>query len=68
MIIKMMGLYGLDNTKAYFRNIGDGCFDFVNNKICASNLSSKEAEEVMKHKDWYLNAYKADFMFIIDKK
>ena len=68
MIIKIIGLYGLDNTKAYFRKSGDGCFDFVNNKKYASNLSSEEAEEVMKHKDWYLNNYEADIMLIIDKK
>lgn len=67
MIIKMMGLYGFDDTKAYFRKIGDGCFDFVNDKKYASNLSIEEAEEVMKYKDWYLNNYKADIMFIIDK-
>lgn len=65
MIIKMVGLYGFDNAKAYFRKIGD-CF--VSNKKYASNLSSEEAEEVMKHKDWYLNNYKADIMFVIDKK
>ena len=68
MIIKMMGLYGFDDTKAYFREIGDGCFDFVNNKKYASDLSREEAEKVMKHKDWYLNNYKADIIFIMDKK
>ena len=67
MIIKMMGLYGFDDTKAYFRKIGD-CFDFVNNKKYASNLSSEEAEKVMEHKDWYLNNYNANIMFVADKK
>ena len=43
MIIKMMGLYGFDDTKAYFREIGDGCFDFVNNKKYASDLFKRRS-------------------------
>ena len=65
MIIKMVGLYGFDDTKAYFREIGDGCFDFVNNKKHASDLSREKVEEVMKYKDWYLNQYNAEFIFVI---
>ena len=58
MIIKMMGLYGFDNTKAYFRNIGDGCFDFVNNKKYASDLSREEAEEIIDNPTQALEDYR----------
>lgn len=67
MIIKMIGLYGLDNTKAYFRKIGDGCFEFVNNKEFSSDLSNDETEKVMKNKEWYLKNYNAELMFVMKK-
>lgn len=68
MIVKMIGLYGLENQKAYFRKVGKYCFDFVNDKKFASDLSKEEAEKVMENKDWYLKNYNADIMFIMDKK
>lgn len=65
MYIKMVGLYEMENQKAYFRNVGDGCFDFVRDKNYASDLSNEEAEDIMKDKDWYLKNYGAEFMFVI---
>ena len=65
MYIKMVGLYGFENTKAYYRKIGDGCFDFVNNKKFASDITREEAEKIMKSQDWYLKQYNAEFMFMM---
>lgn len=47
MIVKMVGLYGLEDVKAYFRKIGSGCFDFTTKKKFASDLSAEEAKIVV---------------------
>ena len=65
MYIKIVGLYGMENQKGYFGNVGDGCFDFVRDKKYASDLSNEEVEDIMKDKDWYLKNYGAEFMFVI---
>ena len=65
MYIKMVGLYGMENHKAYFREIGDGCFDFVNDKKFASDITREEAEKIMESQDWYLKQYNAEFMFMM---
>lgn len=65
MIIKMTGLYGLENTFAYYRKLGD-CFDFVNSIEYASELTKEEVEVVFEHKDWYLKQYAAKNLMVID--
>lgn len=65
MIIKMIGLYHMDGQKAYFRKIGDGCFDFVSRIEYASQLTKNEVENVMGHKDWYLDQYNAEMLVVI---
>lgn len=65
MYIKMIGLYGMENQKAYFRKVGDGCFEFCSNKKYASVLSKEEAKQVLEHKDWYLKQYNAEFVYSI---
>ena len=65
MYIKMIGLYGMENSKAYYRKIGDGCFDFVNDKKFASDITREEAEKIMENQDWYLKQYKAEFMVMM---
>lgn len=58
--IYIENLYGINNgNRGYYRKSGDACFDFTNSKECASNLTEKEVEEIMKHADWYKNQYAA---------
>lgn len=64
MYIKMIGLYGIPDQTAWFRLIGNGCFDFVSHKEYASDLNEEEVNKVMTHKDWYCKAYNAEMMFI----
>ena len=61
MYIKIIGLYGIPDHKAWFRKLGD-CFDFVNRKEFASNLTREETETVMAYSDWYCNQYDAEMM------
>lgn len=65
MIIKMTGLYGLEDCSAYYRKDRD-CFDFVNSLQYASELTKEEVETVFEHKDWYLKQYAAKDLTVID--
>ena len=65
MIIKMEGLYHLEGQEAYFRKIGDGCFDFASKIDYASHLTEQEVESIMKHRDWYLDQYNAERLVVI---
>ena len=67
MIIKMVGLYGMEGIRAYFRKNGDGCFDFASDKKFASDLTEDEVKSVMSNKDWYLKQYNAEFIYTINK-
>lgn len=63
--IYIENLYGInDGQKAYYRKQGASCFDFVNSKEYASDLTEEEAEEIMFYADWYKNQYKASAMGI----
>lgn len=64
MKIKMNKLYGLENSVAYYRSIGD-CFDFVSTIDLATELTEDEANEVMKYKDTYCKQYGASSMEVI---
>ena len=63
MYIKMIGLYGFEDQKAWFRKRGD-CFDFVSHKEFASDLTPEEAARVMEHSDWYCDQYQAEVLII----
>lgn len=64
MRIAIVNLYGSqDGDKAYYRKLGL-CFDFVNNKNLASELTEKEAVNVLEHKDFYLKMFGAEKMII----
>lgn len=63
MYVVMHNLYGLNNT-AYFRKVGDGCFDFSSNKSHASDMTQEECETVLKNQDWYCHQYRASHMTI----
>lgn len=65
MYIKMIGLYGMENHKAYYRKIGDSCFDFASDKKFASDITREEAEKIMESQDWYLKQYNAEFMVMM---
>ncbi len=54
-----------DDTVAYFRNQGIGCFDFVSDKKFASKFTKEEAEAITKHTDYYIRMYGASEMAII---
>lgn len=64
MYIKMIGLYGMENRKAYYHKIRDGYF-FASDKKYASNITREEAEKIMENQDWYLKQYNAEFMVMI---
>lgn len=62
VLVKMIGLYGLPNQTAYYRKQGDGCFDFVNDKKYASELTISEAVKIIFVSDWYCKGYNAEKM------
>lgn len=60
MKVYIKNLYGInDGRKAYYRKQGIGCFDFVNSKEFASDLTEEEANKVLAYGEWYKNQYKA---------
>lgn len=65
MYIVINNLYGInDGSKSYYRKQGAGCFDFVNRKQFASDLTAQECEEIKKYEEWYCKQYKASHMTI----
>ena len=61
MTVYIKNLYGInDGRKAYYRNQGIGCFDFVNQKKFASDLTKGEVAKIIEHSDFYKNMYKAN--------
>lgn len=59
MKVYIKNLYGFnDGKKAYYRKLGL-CFDFVNSKQFASDLTKEEAEKVLAHGEWYKKQYNA---------
>ena len=63
MYVKMTGLYGGMNYDAWFRKLGD-CFDFVNKREFATDLTAEECGKVLDHADWYCKQYNAQKMMI----
>ena len=60
MKVYIKNLYGInDDRKTYYRKQGNRCFDFVNQKKFASDLTAEEVEEILAYSDFYKNAYKA---------
>ena len=60
MKIYIENLYGIEGTKAYYRKKGDYCFSFNNSIKFASELTAKEAAEIIEHANWYKNQYNAN--------
>ena len=61
MTVFIKNLYGINNNrKAYFRKQGNGCFDFVNQKKFASDLTAEEVAEILAYSDFYKNTYSAN--------
>lgn len=67
MKVYIQNLYGMnDGNKAYYRKQGVHCFDFVNDKKYASNLSEDETKEILRYKSYYTKMYGALKMGIED--
>ncbi len=58
MKIKMIGLYGMD-YEAWYRKQGTECFDFVNDRKYASDLTKDEVDNILKFSDFYIKQYGA---------
>lgn len=63
MYLKLVGLYGLDDCVAWFRQLGL-CYDFVNDKKYASELTPEYAERIISSKDYYIKQYNAKDLVI----
>lgn len=65
MKVYLQDLYGInDGSKAYYRKQGLYCFDFVNSKKYASDLSEDEAKEILRYESYYTKMYGASKMEI----
>ena len=63
MKVYIKNLYGInDGIKAYYRKLGDSCFDFVSDQKYSSELTKDEAEKIMQYTIRYKNQYKASEM------
>ena len=63
MKVYIKNLYGInDGRKAYYRKQGIGCFDFVNQKKFASDLTAEEVAKILAHSDFYTKMYGADII------
>lgn len=67
MFVRMVNLYNktwnIQGHDAWYRKLGD-CFDFVNRKEFASDLTEEEARRVMEHADWFCNQYGAEKIIV----
>lgn len=65
MYIAINNLYGIkDGRKAYFRKQGVGCFDFVNSKEYATDLTEDECRRIKKSEIWYCLQFNASHMTV----
>lgn len=63
MKVYIYNLYGIkDGKRAYYRKSGIFGFDFANSIEFASELTEEEANEILKHKDWYCKQFNAEGM------
>ena len=61
MKVYIQNLYGIkDGRKSYYRKQGINCFDFVNSKDFASDLTKEETEKILNYAEWYMIQYNAD--------
>ena len=61
MKVYIKNLYGInDGKKSYYRKQGIYCFDFVNRKDFASDLTEEECGEILSHGLWYKKQYNAN--------
>lgn len=62
--LKLVGLYGIAERYAYFRNVGVGCFEFTGDIRYASKLTREEAAKELERKGYYINLYNARDMIV----
>lgn len=48
-----------NGRKAHYRKQGIYCFDFVNDKALATDLTEQEVSKILEHADYYLKQYGA---------
>ena len=65
MKVKMLGLYGMNGTNAFFRKQGNYCFDFVSDEKLASDLSGEATQVILNGSDWYCKMFGADRLEIV---
>lgn len=66
--IKLIGLYGLDDHDAYYREQGD-CFDFVNSRDYCTKYDADCYPRIKKtfdYKEWYIKQYGAKDLVLVD--
>ena len=66
MFIRMNNLYGMKGQSAWYRKQGTGCFDFVNRKEFASDLTEQECKKIVEHASWYCSQYNAESIEIVN--
>ena len=59
MYVRLDGMYGGMDHSAYYRKQGSCCFDLVNDKRYASDLTEEEVSRVMEHAEWHKKQYDA---------
>lgn len=61
MTVYIKNLYGIkEDCKAYYRKNGECCFEFVNQKKFASDLTVEEVAGILANRDYYTKMYGAD--------
>ena len=63
--VKMIGLYGMDGTDAYYRKQGIYCYDLVSDEDLATELTDEEAHKITEGKAYYLKQFAGKDMVII---
>lgn len=64
MYLALHNLYGMkSDRKSWYRKNGD-CFDFVNDKSFATDMTPEECKRVKRHEIYYCLQYNASHMTI----
>lgn len=67
MKVYLNNLYGInDGVKAYYRKQGIYCFDFVNDKKDASELTKEDTEKILAYSEFYKKQYNANEIGVED--
>lgn len=65
-VVRMSGLYGVNGYDAYFKEVGDHCFEFVSKLDYATKYdTTEECTRVLNGAKYYLKMYGAQTMNIM---